>query len=134
MSDYKVQANATIGGVLFNVNGDSADEVLAHLKTLAAAAPEVFTHFNALSDGAKASQVFAARASTATPDVAVNASTPPPAAAAPAGPPAAGTPSCVHGPMKDCLGMTTKAGNLYKNRYYCTDQGPTKCKTGVGTQ
>jgi len=97
-------------------------ESIEDLKELAANAPETFKLLDDIRQGALASEVFAARTSTSTPDVPTNASVPP----------ATDIPSCPHGVMKDLRGGKTKAGAAYKFMFYCAADAKdaTKCKTG----
>lgn len=121
MSEYNLQVNVTYNGYLFNVNGESAEELDKHLAELAKLSPSVFENLSSIKQAGLAAAAFTANEASST-----VTSTP----AAEAGPPT--EVRCTHGPMKDLQGMTTAKGEPYKFRYYCSapKDDPTKCKSG----
>ena len=129
MSDYKVQANATIGGVLFNVNGDNVDELMEQLTNLATVANPIFDNFSALEQAARASSVLKAPAATTTPD-----KTDGPATKVSDPPPWDGdVQKCACGiPMNDVRGLVYKSGakegQPYPNDFYAGKDCKAKCK------
>jgi hypothetical protein len=125
MSDYKVQANATIGGVLFNVNGDDVDEVMVHLTALSSKSTDVFDLFSSVEQAARASSVLKAPVEKPTPEVATNKSEPPPWNG--------DVQKCACGiPMNDVRGLVYKSGakegQPYPNDFYAAKDCKNKCK------
>lgn len=120
MSEYKIQINPTIGDQLYNINGDTAEEVLKHVEELAKLGPAIYDALANIKAASLASGVFASNAAV----------TKTAAAAAEDGPP--NEVRCEHGPMNDLKGATNAKGDPYKFRYYCAAKrdDPTKCKQG----
>lgn len=108
-SEYKVQANVTVAGVLFNVNGDSTEEAVDNLCKLDEKGPAIFQAVASLNQAALAAEVFGKNAeapSTFKSSGGGNGSAPPARSSS--------IPQCDHGDMKDL------SGKGYKNRWYCS--------------
>lgn len=109
---YAVQVNPTIGGVLWNVRGDTAEEFKNTIDYLSEHASDLQDALAVLQQAGLANQAVAASAPV------VNPGTPPPAVGS------GGNPSCSqHGPMEDKAGAVTKNGQPYRHRYYCSKFG-----------
>lgn len=125
MSDYKIQVNLQLGDYLFNVNGETAEELGTHVAEMAKLAPELFDNLGAIRQAGLAAAVFSDNAGrAATPSVPVTTGEAPPSED--------GEVRCPHGVMKDLKGRQNAKGDLYKYRYYCAADrnDPTKCKQG----
>lgn len=124
MSEYNLQVNVTMGDYLFNLNGQSAEELDEHVAELAKRSGEIFNNLTAIRQAGMAAAVFSDNETRkTTPAVPVTTGE---------GPPPAGQVTCPHGVMSDLVGRRNAKGDLYKYRYYCAAKrdDPTKCKEG----
>lgn len=93
----------TYAGIVF----EAAD--LDDLEELGVQAPAIFKAVKAIEQAGIAAEVFAAKASPNTPNVAGQTSSGP-----------GGIPSCDHGPMNYVGDKKNKKGESYKFKYYCS--------------
>lgn len=116
MTEYAVQVNPTIGGVLYNIRGETAEQFKDTLSFLADNASDIQDALAVLQQAGLANQVASTLPNPTNPG------TPPPGSGS-----LPELPTCpLHGPAKDMAGKTTKAGAPYKYRFYCSDFN---CKT-----
>lgn len=109
--DYKVQASPTIGGVMFNLRGNTVEEVAAAMVALGESADAFFEGYD------KVRQVTLAKGLTVVPSAAPSgAANVHPGTASGGG---TGELRCQHGPYKDLNGKRKRNGEGYKNRYVC---------------
>lgn len=110
--DYKVQASPTLGGVMFNIRGETPEEVVTAVEQLAALGDRFFEAYD------KIRQVTLAKGLGTNAGFAPAATVPSQHASGAAGATQADL-RCKHGPYKDLKGKTKRNGEGYKNRFVC---------------
>lgn len=103
-TQYAFQLSTKIGEDIVLVRGDSVNDVAEKWEDLKMQGDRIQKAIGDYKQVAIANSVFVSTGE--------KANTPAPSNDSP--------PRCKHGEMADCLGKKTKAGNLYKHRYYCT--------------
>lgn len=111
---YAVQVNPSIGGVLWNIRGATAEEFKSTITFLGENASDIQDALAIIQQ-----QGLANQAAAVVPNP-VNAGTSPPGNTD-------SVPTCEHGPMND-FGQAgsrkkNKKGEEYRNRYYCSKFG-----------
>lgn len=114
---YAVQVNPSIGGVLWNIRGATAEEFKSTITFLGENASDIQDALAIIQQ-----QGLANQAAAVVPNP-VNAGTSPPGGAGSTD----SAPTCPHGPMRDLSGKTNKQGQAYKARWYCSKFG-SDCK------
>lgn len=129
MSDYNVQANFTVGGVLWNVNGNTYADVKQKQEQIVKDAPAFYENLILVEQAARATAAFNKTtdipAATAAPEVPSNKSEPPPWDG--------DVQKCACGiPMNDVRGQVyksgAKAGQPYPADFYAGKDCKNKCK------
>lgn len=114
--EYKIQVNTSVNGDLVNIRAQSGEELSETLAGFANNAVDIFKTLGDVKQAALANGVFSGNAA---PTTTTNSA---PRAAANTAP--GEVPKCpTHGEMKDCRGQRSKAGQPFKNRYYCKKFG-----------
>lgn len=109
---YTVQANPTLGGVMFTLRGRTGEDVAELMETVATAADKFFEAYLAVK------QVTLAKGLTVAPGQPINNGASTVHAAGASGSTTAEL-RCQHGPYKDFKGKSKKNGDPYQYRYYC---------------